>query len=95
MGYWTRANPELCLLATRGAPKRLSKSVRQLVVAPVAEHSRKPSEVLHRIQQLVPGPYLEMFARDDEWARWAMNVAARSASRLRIGAKGRETSLSH
>jgi N6-adenosine-specific RNA methylase IME4 len=64
MGYWTRANPELCLLATRGAPKRL-KSVRQLVVAPVAEHSHKPSEVLHRIQQLVPGPYLEMFARDD------------------------------
>ena len=22
MGFWTRANPELCLLATRGAPKR-------------------------------------------------------------------------
>ena len=24
LGFWTRANPELCLLATRGHPKRLS-----------------------------------------------------------------------
>ncbi len=70
MGYWTRANPELCLLATRGAPKRLAKNVRQLVVAPVAEHSRKPPEVLHRIKQLVSGPYLEMFARDDGFTKW-------------------------
>ena len=34
LGYWTRANPELCLLGTRGKPKRVSKSVRRLVVSP-------------------------------------------------------------
>jgi N6-adenosine-specific RNA methylase IME4 len=28
MGYWTRCNPEQCLLATRGSPKRLHKDVR-------------------------------------------------------------------
>ena len=30
MGYWTRANPELCLLATRGKPKRQAKDVRNV-----------------------------------------------------------------
>src|SRR5690606_4571382 len=41
MGYWTRANPEQCLLATRGQPKRKGRDVRRLVVSPRREHSRK------------------------------------------------------
>jgi len=63
LGYWSRANSELCLLGIRGKPKRLAKDVRQLVVAPRREHSRKPDEVYSAIERLVPGPYLEMFAR--------------------------------
>ena len=64
MGYYTRANPEMCLLATRGKVlPRKSKSVRQLIVSPVREHSRKPDEVYERIEALFDGPYLEMFAR--------------------------------
>ena len=63
MGYWTRANPEMCLLGTRGKPKRINKDVRQLIVAPRREHSRKPDEIYDRIERLVGGPYLEMFAR--------------------------------
>ena len=72
LGYWTRANPEQCLLATRGKPKRLSKSVRRLVVSPRREHSRKPDEVRRRIEQLVLGPYLELFARSSQsgWDAW-------------------------
>ena len=42
MGYWTRANVELCLLATKGSPKRHSANVHQVVFAPIAEHSKKP-----------------------------------------------------
>ena len=68
-GYWTRANPEMCLLGTRGKPKRLSAAVRQLIVAPRQEHSRKPDEVYGRIEALVGGPYLEMFARRP-WPGW-------------------------
>jgi len=64
MGYWTRANPEQCLLATRGKPKRLNADVQRLIVAPRREHSRKPDEVRSAIERLVPGPYLEMFARE-------------------------------
>jgi len=64
MGFWTRANPEDCLLATVGAPKRRNKAVRRLLVAPVREHSRKPDEVHGRIEALVNGPYCELFARE-------------------------------
>ena len=72
MGYWTRANSEPCLLATRGAPTRLAMDVHQVVNAPVAEHSRKPDEVRTRIERLLPGPYLELFARQpiQGWATW-------------------------
>lgn len=63
MGFWTRANPEDCLLATVGAPKRQSASVRRLLVAERREHSRKPDETYERIEALVPGPYAELFSR--------------------------------
>ena len=64
MGYWTRSNPEMCLLGTRGKPKRLNMSVKQLVVSQRREHSRKPDEVYDRIEKMLEGLYLEMFARN-------------------------------
>ena len=75
-GFWTRANPELCLLATRGRPQRISRSVRQLILAPRRAHSRKPDEVYERIESLVPGPYLELFARRRRlgWESWGQEV---------------------
>ena len=75
-GYWTRANPELCLLFTRGKPKRVSAAVRKLLIAPRREHSRKPDEQYERIEQLVDGPYLEMFARTarNGWSAWGNQV---------------------
>ena len=63
-GYYTRANPEQCLLATRGYPQRRFADVRKLIVSPRREHSRKPDEVYQRIERLCPGPYLELFARN-------------------------------
>ena len=75
-GYWTRANPETCLLFTRGKPKRLSAGVRKLIVAPRREHSRKPDRVHSDIEQLCPGPYAELFARQTRpgWAVWGNQV---------------------
>jgi N6-adenosine-specific RNA methylase IME4 len=69
LGFWTRANPELCLLATRGHPKRRRADVRKLIVSPRREHSRKPDEAYARIEALCDGPYLEMFART-AWPGW-------------------------
>lgn len=75
-GYWTRANPEMCLLGTMGRPKRLARDVRQLVVAPVREHSRKPDAIHSSVERLVAGPYLEMFARQRRpgWDSWGNEV---------------------
>ena len=73
MGYWTRANSELCLLATRGKPKRLSKAVRRLVVDRRREHSRKPDSVAARIVDLMGDvPRIELFARQSRegWDSW-------------------------
>jgi N6-adenosine-specific RNA methylase IME4 len=72
LGKWTRKEAEVCLLFTRGKPKRLSGGVRQVIRAPRREHSRKPDEQYDRIEQLVSGPYLEIFSRTDRpgWASW-------------------------
>ena len=68
-GYGTRHNAEVCWLGRRGSPKRLSKGVRELIVTPIREHSRKPDEVYERVEALCAGPYVEVFARQ-RWPRW-------------------------
>jgi N6-adenosine-specific RNA methylase IME4 len=72
LGYWTRSNSEVCLLATRGKPKRRATDVRQAIIEPRREHSRKPDCVPARIERLVEGPYLELFARTQRpgWTVW-------------------------
>lgn len=64
IGYYTRANPEQCLLGTIGKPKVIDRGVSRLIVSPRREHSRKPDETYDRIERLFPGGmYLEIFAR--------------------------------
>ena len=63
MGLWTRKEAEICILGTRGKVPRRDKGVRQVIMAPRREHSRKPDEVYPRIERLVDGPYIELFAR--------------------------------
>jgi len=81
-GYWTRANPEDCWLGTRGNPQRLYADVRQLIVAPVMEHSRKPDEIYGRIERLVDGPYLELYARRERngWLSWGDELPFKAPS---------------
>ncbi|MDW8342317.1 MAG: MT-A70 family methyltransferase [Geminicoccaceae bacterium] len=76
LGFWTRANPEQCLLATRGRPKRKATDVPKLVVAPRREHSRKPDAIYELIERLAEGPYLELFARSTRpgWDAWGAEV---------------------
>ena len=49
MGYWTRANAEVCLLATRGRPKRRACNVHQIILSHIEAHSQKPAEARRRI----------------------------------------------
>lgn len=77
LGYWTRANNEICLLATKGKPKRISKSVRQIVDTPLEKHSKKPDCVRERIVELCGDlPRIELFARQktDGWDVWGNQV---------------------
>ena len=53
MGYWTRANAEICLLATRGRPKRAARDVKQVILSHVERHSQKPEEARRRIEALM------------------------------------------
>jgi N6-adenosine-specific RNA methylase IME4 len=81
MGYWTRSNAEICLLGTRGKPKRLNKDVKQAILEPRREHSRKPDCVYERIERLVGGPFLELFSRTQRpgWDVWGNEVRKFSA----------------
>jgi len=73
LGYWTRANAELCLLATKGKPQRICNSVHQIVDTKIERHSKKPHEVRKRIKQLMGDvTCIELFARErfDGWDAW-------------------------
>src|SRR3546814_5826084 len=61
-GFTTRQNAEFVLLGRIGSPARARADIRQIIIAPVAEHSRKPDEFFRRAQHYGHGPYLDMFA---------------------------------
>ena len=77
MGNWTRANAEVCLLAIKGRPKRVSASVHSVVDARIERHSKKPDEVRNRIVELLGDiPRIELFARQQSegWECWGDEV---------------------
>ncbi len=77
MGFWTRNNAEICLLATKGHPKRQSKGIHQLIVSPIERHSKKPDEARDKIVRLMGDlPRVELFARNATpgWEVWGNEV---------------------
>ena len=65
LGYYTRANPEQCILGVRGKGlPRKDKGVKRLIVAPRGRHSEKPEEARIRIERLFGDvSRVELFAR--------------------------------
>lgn len=77
LGYWTRGNAEICLLAKRGKPKRRSAGVHQFIISPVEEHSKKPDVTRDKIIELAGDlPRVELFARQKTpgWDVWGNEV---------------------
>jgi len=77
MGRWTRANAEICLLATKGKPKRISASVRQIIESVPERHSKKPDVVRDKIVELCGDlPRIELFARErsEGWSSWGLEI---------------------
>ena len=77
LGRWTRANPEICVIATKGSIKRLSAGISNLQVLPIEKHSKKPDKFRELITELVGDlPRIELFARQTAkgWDSWGNEV---------------------
>jgi len=77
LGYYTRGNPEMCLIGTRGSIGRSKdKGIRQYQAHNKREHSRKPDEIRELITKMYDGPRIELFAREkfDGWTAWGNEI---------------------
>jgi len=79
VGYYTKSNAEICLLATKGNAHSLVRdnSISQVIMTPKAAHSRKPIECRERIVQMLGDlPRIELFARQkvEGWDCWGNEV---------------------
>jgi len=87
MGRWSRANAELCLIATKGKPKRISAGVHQIIdtldddspvlYSPIEQHSKKPDITRDKIIELCGDlPRIELFARQkvEGWIAWGNEI---------------------
>ena len=77
LGFWTRGNAEICLLAAKGKPHRNSNRVHQFLISPIRGHSQKPEEAREKIVELMGDlPRVELFAREktEGWDAWGNEV---------------------
>jgi N6-adenosine-specific RNA methylase IME4 len=71
-GAFGGASVEFCLYAKRPRHREIGRAGRQWFQWPRGEHSAKPEAFLDIVEQVSPGPYLEMFARRARfgWDYW-------------------------
>ena len=79
IGHWTASNTEIVLagLTPNGRLNRESKSISQVVLAPLRKHSQKPDIIKEYIVELCGDiPRIELFARQktDGWDVWGNEV---------------------
>jgi N6-adenosine-specific RNA methylase IME4 len=78
VGFYFRNVTELLLFGVRGSMRTLAPGRRQvnIMLTRKEEHSRKPQEAYHLIEQCSPGPFLELFARErvKGWHQWGDQV---------------------
>lgn len=77
LGRWTMGGMEVCLLARKGKPQRITKNVKQVIHDVRTDHSKKPREIRERIVKLMGDiPRIELFARQkvDGWDAWGNEV---------------------
>jgi N6-adenosine-specific RNA methylase IME4 len=76
-GYVLRSAAEFWLIGTGGRPKPESRSERNLIVAPVREHSRKPDQAYEMLERMFPSQRrCELFARSSRsgWDCWGIET---------------------
>jgi N6-adenosine-specific RNA methylase IME4 len=75
-GHVLRSAAEFWLIGTIGRPPVLAHGERNLIVAPVREHSRKPDALRGAMERLFGGPCCELFARGSRegWSVWGNEI---------------------
>ena len=78
VGFYFRNVTELILFGTRGKLRTGQPGRRQvnIIYSQKERHSKKPDEFYDIIEACSPGPYLEMFARQERhgWKHWGNEV---------------------
>lgn len=81
MGNYWRVSHEFLLFGVRGNLPFGRNDVCSWVLAPRTTHSRKPFRFRELIEQVSPGPYLELYGREEqpntEWTIFGNQVARR------------------
>ena len=78
MGNYWRVSHEFLLLGVRGSSPFTDKTRRSWVLNRRTRHSKKPFVFRELIEQVSPGPYLELFGREEhprtEWTVYGNQV---------------------
>lgn len=77
IGYYTKSNCEVCLLAVKGKVEIKSNYVSSVLMEPRGEHSKKPDIARTKIVELMGDiPRIELFARQsaEGWDSWGNEV---------------------
>lgn len=90
VGYYTKSNAEICLLARRGtkAIKPAVNTESQIIISPRMEHSRKPDEARQRIERMYPQcSKVELFARQavPGWDVWGNQIEVSAGLEILAG----------
>lgn len=78
LGYYTRSNPEYCLVGVKGyvgRPER--KDISEVVMNPIREHSQKPDIIYEHLEAMYPDfSKIELFCRGGRsgWTSWGNEV---------------------
>lgn len=88
LGNYTRSNVESVLVAVKGKGlPRLQADIKQMVMAPIGEHSAKPAEIREALEKLYGDvKRIELFSRSDAqgWDHWGDETPSNSVE-LRPG----------
>lgn len=73
--YW-RVSHEFMLFGVRGKAPFANRGLKSWAEIPRGKHSAKPQEVRRMIETASPGPYLELFGREEaeNWTVWGNQV---------------------
>lgn len=78
MGNYWRVSHEFLLLGVRGSSPFEDKSCQSWVINPRTRHSKKPFAIRQLIEKVSPGPYLELYGREEqpgtEWTVYGNQV---------------------